>query len=366
MGAASLDPSGGYAVDVNFPIEGVTTAEELLAMVETGADGFFPVGGNGFWHGGVHLRTTRPLVAVRTGELVAYRINKLPLTVQLGDERMEYSTGFVLLRHEIQTPLGHRSTFYSLTMHVLPWSAYREDPSLMPPEFISEQRPKRIKTNRDGRGVKLVAEASPTTVLGILPKGAACAPVPGTVPAEHWSRKPEHRGMIRVRWNGLEGWAKLDRSTSREEPASLWVASAAVTVWKAEDATQTSGTIPVGAMFSAARERPRHASWSAHPRIAELYKVSLGELQGYADLREVALGATLRVTGSADAPTDETKLGLAVREKGDESSGVLRILPKGSCPRFKDPLTVQAAGWAVLRPRGGRLHPRERGDDGGG
>ncbi|WP_146209626.1 glycoside hydrolase family 19 protein [Vitiosangium sp. GDMCC 1.1324] len=327
---------------MNFPIEGVTSEDPLFSGNETGPDGFFPVGDNGFWHGGVHLRTEKPLIAIRDGVLVAYRINKDPLVAEVGGAKMEYSSGFVLLRHEVQTPLGHKATFYSLLMHVLPWAAYRNNPALLPPRFLAERHPKKIKTDRDGRGVNVRSDASSSILVGVIPRGALVVPVPGAAPAGHWTTTRESRGFVKVRWNGLEGWAKIDRSNSREERASTqWIATALIPVWRADDASQKVGDIPANAMFQASRESPSHASWSRHVRKDALFKVAYGAIQGYADLKDAALAANIRLTGGDDAPADRAKLGLAVREKGNNDAPVLRILPKGEFPRFKDPLAVK-------------------------
>ncbi|HEX5753111.1 MAG TPA: glycoside hydrolase family 19 protein [Archangium sp.] len=329
-------------MDVNFPIEGVASEDPLFSGNETGPDGFFPVGTNGFWHGGVHLRTDKPLIAIRDGVLVAYRINKDPLVAEVEEAKMEYSSGFVLLRHEVQTPLGHKATFYSLLMHVLPWAAYRNNPALIPPRFLAERHPKKIKTDRDGRGVNVRSDASAATIVGVIPRGALVVPVPGAAPAGHWSTTREYRGFVKVRWNGLEGWAKIDRSNSREERATTqWIATALIPVWRADDSSQKLGDIPANAMFQASRESPSHASWSRHARKDALFRVAYGSIQGYADLKDSALAANLRLTGGDDAPADRAKLGLAVRERGDNDAPVLRILPKGELVRFKDPLAVK-------------------------
>lgn len=329
-------------MDVTFPIQDVTSEDQLFASNETGLDGFFPVGANGFWHGGVHLRTNKPLIAIRDGVLVAYRINKVPLVAEAEGGKLEYSSGFVLIRHEVQTPLGHKATFYSLLMHVLPWLAYRNEPALIPPRFLSERRPKKVKTDRDGKGIKVRSDASPTTIVGVIPRGALVVPVPGAAPTGHWSSTREYRGVVKVRWNGIEGWAKLDRSNSREERATTqWIATALISVGRADDSSQKAGDIPANAMFHATRESPPHPSWSRHPRKDALYKVAYGSVQGYADLKDSALAANLRLTGGDDAPVDMAMLGLAVRERGDNDAPVLRILPKGELVRFKDPLAVK-------------------------
>jgi len=70
---------------------------------------------------------------------------------------VEVSTGFVLLRHETATPLGQKIEFWSLSMHLLPWQAYRDDPTLEPPVFLRKKRPEKVKTNAWGKGLRIAA-----------------------------------------------------------------------------------------------------------------------------------------------------------------------------------------------------------------
>ena len=63
-------------MDADAPIKDEKDLDKLASDNESGPEGFFPVGKNRFWHGGVHLRAVKPVVAVRDGTLVAYRIDK--------------------------------------------------------------------------------------------------------------------------------------------------------------------------------------------------------------------------------------------------------------------------------------------------
>jgi peptidoglycan hydrolase-like protein with peptidoglycan-binding domain len=95
-----LGPWG--STDVYFP-DGVRPTQprtrDLHAEIENATGGYFPVGSNSNWHGGVHLRSSygKKLVAPFDGEIVALRLDPNPVTA-LGAFG---HTNFILLRHEI-------------------------------------------------------------------------------------------------------------------------------------------------------------------------------------------------------------------------------------------------------------------------
>ncbi|RQP96551.1 hypothetical protein [Burkholderia stagnalis] len=86
------------------------TYMKALAVAE---DGFYPLGANGMWHGGIHFdqNTGVPLKqgggirAIADGEVVAYRLDsKYPEQDYQDGRHALYSTGFVLVRHRLQLP----------------------------------------------------------------------------------------------------------------------------------------------------------------------------------------------------------------------------------------------------------------------
>ncbi|EGY9635612.1 hypothetical protein JEF38_004548 [Salmonella enterica subsp. enterica serovar Rough O:c:z] len=106
------------------------------------------------WHGGIHITdATTPWCALSgkapqevmeypvpgkgeqaircmaDGEVVAYRINRDYLTLPWESGDLFYSSSFVLVRHHIQPGQTAASTltFYTLYMHLAPWSAYPEE-----------------------------------------------------------------------------------------------------------------------------------------------------------------------------------------------------------------------------------------------
>lgn len=102
------------------PVKGLKVTT-LLKMTTENVNGFFPVDTNGFWHGGVHLRSDKPLQAIADGKVVAYRFNKQYRRERSLGEPFEYSNGFVLTIHDHNLPTGERITFYCLYMNLSTW-----------------------------------------------------------------------------------------------------------------------------------------------------------------------------------------------------------------------------------------------------
>ncbi|MBA1364448.1 glycoside hydrolase family 24 protein [Burkholderia gladioli] len=142
---ASVDKSDGSA-----PM----TYMKALAAAE---DGFYPLGANGMWHGGVHfdqntakhLKQDAGIRVIADGEVVAYRLDsKYPEQDYPDGRHALYATGFVLVRHKLQLPPppppkpdankqaagqpassqprpGETLTFFSLYMHLMDWTTYQ-------------------------------------------------------------------------------------------------------------------------------------------------------------------------------------------------------------------------------------------------
>ncbi|MEK6351166.1 MAG: glycoside hydrolase family 19 protein [Burkholderia cenocepacia] len=76
-------------------------------------NGFYPLGVSGMWHGGVHfadgsaemLKQDSGVRAIADGKIVAYRLNTKYEETQYPDNSLaHFSTGFVLVRHELKLP----------------------------------------------------------------------------------------------------------------------------------------------------------------------------------------------------------------------------------------------------------------------
>ncbi|MFM0594430.1 glycoside hydrolase family 19 protein [Paraburkholderia dilworthii] len=84
-----------------------------MKALANATSGFYPIGSNGLWHGGIHfdsqtaaaLKQDGGICAIADGEVVAYRLDsKYPELKYPGDRSALYSTGFVLIRHKLQLP----------------------------------------------------------------------------------------------------------------------------------------------------------------------------------------------------------------------------------------------------------------------
>ncbi|PRH36098.1 hypothetical protein C6V07_11140 [Burkholderia gladioli] len=130
------------------------TYMKALAAAE---DGFYPLGANGMWHGGVHfdqntakhLKQDAGIRVIADDEVVAYRLDsKYPEQDYPDGRHALYATGFVLVRHKLQLPPppppkpdasqqaagqpassqprpGETLTFFSLYMHLMDWNTYQ-------------------------------------------------------------------------------------------------------------------------------------------------------------------------------------------------------------------------------------------------
>jgi hypothetical protein len=101
--------------------------EDLLKLSSSIADGSFPIGANNFWHGGIHLPVKEAIVAAAPGRVIAYRMSQDYLTVKEQKAVYYYSNCFALLEHNYCSRENVQFRFYSLYMHLLPYSKYKTD-----------------------------------------------------------------------------------------------------------------------------------------------------------------------------------------------------------------------------------------------
>ncbi|MFJ3468459.1 hypothetical protein [Pseudomonas sp. NPDC090201] len=170
---------------------------QLTHLAKAGG-GFYPLAGNGLWHGGVHFDggtagtgDQSSVHCLADGEVVAYRIDTLsPTTTYWINKlpvRRPFSRNFVLVRHRLQAPAieGSKDTppsliFYSLYMHLQDWVQYDTDPTIPRPPFWSEGSTRYVKDNvndeRVGhpgvKGLNIRHVAHKGQVIGLLPRGA--------------------------------------------------------------------------------------------------------------------------------------------------------------------------------------------------
>ena len=169
-----------------------------LVKLSKAAAGYYPLGRNGLWHGGVHfdagtagVMDQSSVSCLADGEVVAYRIDGLsPKTVYLINKvsvMKPFSRNFVLVRHRLQPPHIEGSadippslTFYSLYMHLQDWAVYRRDHAIDRPKFWPEGHTRRVKaTVKDvlpghpgQQGLNVRNQVQRGKVLALLPRGA--------------------------------------------------------------------------------------------------------------------------------------------------------------------------------------------------
>ncbi|MEX3786353.1 glycoside hydrolase family 19 protein [Paraburkholderia sp. BR14374] len=169
----------------------------LLATNES--SGSYLVSRKGMWHGGIHITEAGAgqaldldagLRCIADGVLIAYRANQdYPVSEASVDGsnvplQAPYSTGFALVRHEMEFPRGTKLTFYSLYMHLMSNADYDNFPKRQKPAYWSRQwqvtqfaqdrpRPGRSGQIADPSQVGLPVRRTPNgSIVGILPQGA--------------------------------------------------------------------------------------------------------------------------------------------------------------------------------------------------
>ncbi|WP_245639645.1 glycoside hydrolase family 19 protein [Paraburkholderia heleia] len=169
----------------------------LLAGSEP--SGSYLVSRKGMWHGGIHITEAGAgqaldldagLRCIADGVLVAWRANRdypiSELAVDGGNTPFQapYSTGFALVRHEMEFPRGTKLTFYSLYMHLMSNADYDSNfPKRQKPAYWSRQwtitnyardKPTFVAGQvADGQVGLHVRKTPNSSVLGILPQGAS-------------------------------------------------------------------------------------------------------------------------------------------------------------------------------------------------
>lgn len=170
--------------------------QHLTAMAKAGG-GYYPIGKNGQWHGGIHFDDKTAAVfdqsqvcCIADGEVIAYRIDRnYPKNLYLNSSKNIFSAAFsrcfVLVKHRLEvpelparegiTPIPPPSlTFFSLYMHLLDWDSYSKTGAPTAPAFIGETLYK-VKPNKatdSVRGLRVRETPPPGQVVAILPKGS--------------------------------------------------------------------------------------------------------------------------------------------------------------------------------------------------
>ena len=171
---------------------------QLTHMANANA-GYYPMGRNGLWHGGIHFDSgtaggldQSSVHCLADGEVIAYRVDTHSPTTQYLVNKLPvnkpFSRNFVLVRHRLQPPKieGNADTpprliFYSLYMHLQDWAVYQEDPAQDRPAFWPQSSTHTVRhTNRDvlpealdQPGLNVRNRVKNGSVLSLLPRGAS-------------------------------------------------------------------------------------------------------------------------------------------------------------------------------------------------
>lgn len=157
---------------------------EHLAAMGKANSGYYPIGANGIWHGGVHFDggtasayEQSRVLCIADGEVVAYRIDTQYPTTHYFPARASFSTGFVLVRHRLEIPPapgaamgGPSLTFFSLYMHLRDWAGYEADSSLTRPAFWQAVTEYEVTTQDTPLRLRRLPNANGEEVA-TLPKG---------------------------------------------------------------------------------------------------------------------------------------------------------------------------------------------------
>ncbi len=209
------DPAHSKSVEIK-------DAQEYFQALSKAEDGFYPIGYNGQWHGGVHfgaetgtaLAQDDGIRCIADGEVIAYRIDgdAYPTVEYKTCAAATYSKSFVLVRHRLQLPPAPETSqattanagsaadngdtadapkqqvepslvLYSLYMHLRYWKAYRDDLGLKRPAFWddtvylagnravdSDRKKNAFIPESGGTGMNL-RDAS-NGIAGFVPRGA--------------------------------------------------------------------------------------------------------------------------------------------------------------------------------------------------
>ncbi|GAB1437435.1 hypothetical protein MASR2M36_01660 [Providencia sp.] len=194
-----------YPIPKNERGQEFSNLDEIMAHVSGESTGNYLLGRNGMWHSGIHItNATTPWCALSgssitekasfpipykgkqaircmaDGEIIAYRMNQdyLPLNWKTGS--LNLSGSFVLVRHYIQPGETQKSGlhFYTLYMHLAPYSAYQVNPTWIVQDKLPTYAP-------EWKAVAGTQAYKDQHKLDALPKGSIIA----------WDKKDSQRQL---------------------------------------------------------------------------------------------------------------------------------------------------------------------------
>ncbi|MBU2950779.1 hypothetical protein KO493_08725 [Tamlana agarivorans] len=154
-------------------------------------NGFFPLGINNSWHGGIHIEGLgTQVLAIADGRIIAYRFAEDYL-LEKDSETAKYSNGFMLMQHDFETPEKIKFRFYSLYMHLQPKEeliAKKYGENI--PDLYAKYT---VKTNVNLREIGLKIrpfceeDNDQSRETHFVPKGGLLKKEPAVVPSDcHW------------------------------------------------------------------------------------------------------------------------------------------------------------------------------------
>lgn len=176
--AATNIPAAKPSLAVKFPFvtedgKEFSDLEKLLADLGQQSGGYYLLGANNCWHGGIHItdekfahhKNKHPVRCMMDGTVIAYRLNKnYPIqqwqaksTLPATD--LKFSNGFCLVRHEYENPVNPL-TFYSLYMHLADYDTYVADST-------NTEKTIAITKNTNARNT-----ANISRIIGVLNRGS--------------------------------------------------------------------------------------------------------------------------------------------------------------------------------------------------
>jgi hypothetical protein len=104
-----------------------STYDLMMESLFIDKDAQYLFNSSGLFHGGIHLNgdkfcgntfDKKNIRAIADGKVIAYRIDDEPLENEVSGETLLYTTGFFLIEHHMEYPVGNKLKFYSLYMHM--------------------------------------------------------------------------------------------------------------------------------------------------------------------------------------------------------------------------------------------------------
>lgn len=234
------EKTGAKLIKIVYPIpknergQEFSNLDEIMAHVSGESTGNYLLGRNGMWHSGIHItNATTPWCALSgnsitekasfpipykgkqaircmaDGEIVAYRVNQdyLPLSWKTGS--LNLSGSFVLVRHYIQPGETQKSGlhFYTLYMHLAPYSAYNANPTWIVQDKLPTYAP-------EWKAVAGTQAYKDQHKLDALPKGSIIA----------WDKKDSQRQLKAAngRLYGLVTIEKIAGSSKLNVGTQCW------------------------------------------------------------------------------------------------------------------------------------------------